>query len=349
MWKVFGFIPAAALCIGSSGAAGQAGDIKIYTGMCEPSGAVAFPEGTFGDRFIVANDEDNVLRAYSAAQGGAPLELTGADLDSALKPTPQREADLEGATWLNGKVFWIGSHSRNNDGELRDDRWQFFSTEIVDENGTLTVQLSPTSSLRMLLPAVAERDTLLKEKIALEVDEDRDLQPDKRGFNIEGLTAAADGRSVLIGLRSPLTASNEAIIITLSNPEDVLANGNNGQSTGTPEKKTSELMLGTIFRLDLKRRGIRSIEYPKALNEYLLVAGPIGGSEPYELYRWSGDEGDAPAPIDGSAGLIAAHPDFTPEAMIIDPAGTQVQLLSDDGDRCDEDAPEFRSIVVPIE
>ena len=43
-------------------------DLIEFSGMCDASAASRLGQG----EFVVANDEDNVLRVYSVAGGGAP-------------------------------------------------------------------------------------------------------------------------------------------------------------------------------------------------------------------------------------------------------------------------------------
>ncbi len=104
----------------------------VHRGMCEASAAVALPRA----RFIVANDEDNILRAYSTKTSAGPIRIKKGKLNKHLKLDPNDDddkVDFEGATTLNGKAYLIGSHSRSGKGKIRQSRWQFFSTTITDE------------------------------------------------------------------------------------------------------------------------------------------------------------------------------------------------------------------------
>jgi hypothetical protein len=232
-----------------------AADIVTYAGMCEPSGAVALPEASFDDMFVVANDEDNVLRAYRASEGGPPVREF--NLDMALEPTPEREADLEAATWLGGRAYWIGSHSRNNDGKLRKDRWQLFSTALSAGSGTVDIELQPLVSLHSLLDGISSLDSQLRDAIRLDEREVESLAPDNGGFNIEGMTVTSDGAGVLIGLRSPQVPRTpdpgrpdvvewDAVVIPFSNPVEAL--------DGASPK------VGPTIPVKLDGRGIRTME-----------------------------------------------------------------------------------------
>ena len=62
-----------------------------YPEICGASAAVAITD----DLFIVASDEDNVLRVYKRGTSDAPK---GFDLNSFLRPDDHPEADIEGGT-----------------------------------------------------------------------------------------------------------------------------------------------------------------------------------------------------------------------------------------------------------
>jgi hypothetical protein len=203
-------------------------------------------------------------------------------------------------------------------GKLREARWQFFSTTI-QINGP-SVQISPSPSYHDLLQAFAMLDPALSKSIQLDVKEKDTLAPESEGFNIEGMTAGADGHSILIGLRNPLSADKKALFISLKNPDAVVNQG-------------AKPLLGSLITLDLQGRGARSLEYSVGAQSYFIVAGPIDNDGVFELYRWSGREEDQAIAVDGSAAALAAIPDFHPEAMFIDSSGKNLHLISDDGDR----------------
>src|SRR5690349_10037117 len=93
---------------------------QVHFGMCDASAAIAMKASTF----LVANDEDNLLRLYPANQTGPALRNVNLEnfLKIDLSKPKRREADLEGAARLGDNVFWIASHSRNKDGEPRPNR-----------------------------------------------------------------------------------------------------------------------------------------------------------------------------------------------------------------------------------
>ena len=68
----------------------------VFTGMCDASAAVAIDAG----RFIVANDEDNILRVY-ARGGGAPLsEFDVSEFLGAQGKKKAKEKKTTGIGWF---------------------------------------------------------------------------------------------------------------------------------------------------------------------------------------------------------------------------------------------------------
>src|SRR5262245_32245849 len=107
-----------------------------YRGMCDASAAVSLNT----DLFVVANDEDNILRVYHRQPGGMPSAAF--DLTSFLrigKKSP--EADIEGSATIGDRVYWITSHGRNAKGKNAPNRERFFATTFTVTNGT--VKLTP--------------------------------------------------------------------------------------------------------------------------------------------------------------------------------------------------------------
>ncbi|HEX8663420.1 MAG TPA: DUF3616 domain-containing protein [Beijerinckiaceae bacterium] len=317
----------------------QFGEVITYKGICEPSGAVGFPAGTTDQIFIVANDETNSLKAYRAI-GGEPLDMLSGDLNKFLQLDDKKddnEADFEGAAWLNGRAYWIGSHSRSRKGNIRQARWQLFAARIsVGSNAPV---ITPTSEkpFKGLLPAISALDDRLKAKINLGQPKEEELAPDNKGFNIEGLTGHADGKSLLLGLRSPLLGdkADQAVLIPLENPEGVV-------------ERNEQPILREPILLDLGGRGVRSMEYSAAARAYLIVAGPAGDdSGTFELYTWTGEK-PSPTPVPGFSAALQKLDKFQPEAMVVDSTGKKIHLFSDDGDTCNKTAPAFRGVAITL-
>jgi hypothetical protein len=105
-------------------AAVPTGPTVEYRGMCDASAATAIS----ANEFIVANDEDNILRVYQRNQ---PNSLQNIELSPFLNINLHHpEADIEGVTRVGQRLFWITSHGRNNEGKLRPNRYRLFATDI---------------------------------------------------------------------------------------------------------------------------------------------------------------------------------------------------------------------------
>ena len=302
----------------SSAPAGQAGgelaltDRQQHGGVCSASGAVAVGSG----KFLVADDEDNCLRLYDAAPGGRPLQQF--ELDKFLKLEEKgKESDLEAATWLNGRVFWITSHGNNSEGEERLNRRRLFATTVREVGGKIEVE-PQGKPYRTLL-----NDLLTNPKFkALKLGQLSKKAPEKGGINIEGLTATPDNR-LLIGFRSPLLDEGKALLVTLRNPDEVV--------NATAPAAYDEPRL-----LDLGGLGVRSIEYIKERRAYLIIAGPDGSKGEFRLYEWQGGMAQ-PRQLASLSKLLSAHgideKEAGPEALFFDPRSGQVRILLDEGDR----------------
>jgi hypothetical protein len=102
--------------------------VTRYFGATDGSAGVAV-----GDSYFVgATDENNVLRLYSATDGFESFTLL--DLDFEFPPNKKgklREYDLEGATRIGSLIYFIGSHGRNGDGEMREQRQVLFAAKVT--------------------------------------------------------------------------------------------------------------------------------------------------------------------------------------------------------------------------
>jgi hypothetical protein len=272
-----------------------------YPGMCDPSAAQAISDGLF----IVASDEDNVLRVYARDNPGAPRRF---DLNSFLKPDEDHpEADIEGVTQIGERIFWIASHGRNRNGKFRPSRHRLFATKVTvdgDDVMVAPVGLPYTRLLEDLVqaPVLAKYDLESASKKAPE---------SKDGLNIEGLAATPQG-TLMIGFRNPIPGG-KALIVPLDNPQQVV--------------EGERAKLGPPIELSLKGLGIRSMEYRESRGRYLIAAGPYNDDGKVALFDWSGKPSDAAEPL-----LEQTFGDLTPEAMFLYPGDTTaVQFLSDDG------------------
>ena len=277
-----------------------------HSGSCDASGAIALDE----DRFIVASDEDNYLRVYSANESGAPLAIIDIN-DYFPNNLKKKEVDIEAATQLNGILYWITSHGRNKDGERKPLHHQFFANKITD-SGKPSLEKEGNSYTELVF-----KDMFLDERLKkYKLNEAEELAPKKEGgLNIEGLTATPNG-NLLIGFRNPIP-EGKALILPLTNPLELITKGKEVQAS-----------FGEPIELNLGGLGIRSIDYWQVYQVYLIIAGTYDSGNEFALYLWSGDRQDNPEKIES----INLPTDFRPEAVLFYPnRKNQFQLLSDDG------------------
>ena len=287
----------------------------LFYYAADASAAVALDS----ERFIMSDDEHNYLQVYCWDQPESePNKAT--DISSALTlDTEHPEADIEGATWFNNRIFWIGSHGRNKDGKYWESRYNFFATTIAPD-GSATVD----GVYDNLIDALIQYDQIwnlgLEAAIGtagghIKKNPIPDLAPKVNGLNIEGLCTTADGTKMLIGFRNP-RPNGDALVIPLANPEAVVLDG------ATP-------IFEAPILIDLNGLGIRSMEYSPGIGEYLIVAGSHKGGidEPIQyLYNYDFTVPDRDK-------LATFSDDITPEAIFQFPDANEINLLSDDGTR----------------
>lgn len=277
-----------------------------YRGMCDASAAVAVDE----ERFLVANDEDNILRLYHRDH---PDKVIGEfDVGSHLAVEPNEpESDMEGACVLGRRAYWITSHGRNKKDKVRQSRCRLFATEASGSGDDITV--SGVGKVYSSLLEDLTSDPRLARYLLAEASE---LAPKKEGaLNIEGLAATPTGQ-LLVAFRNPLRGG-KALIVPIENPTEVIDGGKRAR-------------LGAPIDLSLSPRGsplgIRAIEYDPTKKSYLIIAGSFEGGGKFALYDWPGGTG-TPRP---KGALDFGN--LNPEAVFVYPGETRrVQFLSDDG------------------
>lgn len=291
----------------------------IFRRIADASAGVALDEY----HFVVADDEDSVLRIYDIRDPDSePIAEPNFTQYLNLDPN-QPESDIEAATWFNGRIFWLASHSRNKNGKYYCSRYQFFATSVTGAapDFALTFDGNYTNLIDDIIAYDATWNLGLAAAIGVSdghIDETEipHLDPKQQGLNIEGLSVSADGTYMYIAFRNPHPAvadTNSALIIPLYNPEQVVLSGQPAD-------------LGPPILLDLAGLGIRSLEYSPTLAQFLLVAGShlSNDDSPIQyLYQY-----DMPAE---TLTLIRDFPLLTPEALFQFPGHIDIQLLSDDG------------------
>ncbi|WP_246356694.1 DUF3616 domain-containing protein [Pyxidicoccus fallax] len=270
----------------------------VFEGMCDASGAVALG----GEKFVVGDDEDNILRVYDAKRGGVPVQSVdlSPDLELPIKKKAP-ETDIEAATQLESLSFWLTSHGRNSSGKKQPSRLRFFATQETDA-GPKLVGRAYTHLLDDLLadPRLARFSLAQAEAL-----------PPKApgGLNIEGMTAMADGHSLIIGFRSPVP-EGKALVVPILNPKEMVRDGERAR-------------LGEPKLLDLGGLGIRSLSWWRG--RYLIISGGTASEATSRLFTWRGGD-DAPVEV-RDVDLTGLNPEafFTPETA------EEILLLSDDG------------------
>lgn len=302
-------------------------ETKIYKGMCDASAAVALNENTF----IVANDEDNYLRIFDKNK---PNELQRLKLSEIFKDKifdgSNLEIDLEGATLLGDKIFWIGSHSTSKNGKPRPSRLRLFAIK-TSSNAKGKFNIIPVGKIYTDLISELEKDARFKD---FKLKEARNIKPkDIGGLSIEALAATPEGH-LLIGFRNPLLGgkissekiliNGKSLIVELLNPLEVIE--------GKPANFAAPVVL------DLDGLGIRGMEYDKSQKRYAIIAGPYFDKQEVvsqnsklsesRLYLWSGKFNEKPQ-YQQKVDLAG----FNSETVFFYPQAKKgfIEILSDDG------------------
>jgi hypothetical protein len=289
----------------------------IYRGTSDASAAVAVSE----KMFIVADDENNVLRVYKTGASGLPV--FSYDLTQFLDIESEHpEADIEGATMIGDRIYWITSHGRNKDGKIRPNRYRFFATSVKVQNDNVTIRPEGIPCRTLIHSLIKSADSVRLElkratrfdAVNLTKQQRKNLAPKKDGLNIEGLCASPDGRIIYIGFRNPRPRS-KAIVVPLKNAEQII-------------ERAKPPIFGAPILWNLGGLGIRSMEYSHFHKVYFIVAGPHNGEPGFALYRWSGTKSVPPVLV---RELCLDESSFNPEALVTFKYSAGLLLLSDDG------------------
>lgn len=293
-------------------------EIVVMTHSSDASAIAWAGEGLL----VVADDEDNILRFHDPGREGAPLRVQ--DIHGALGIAPRDEnpeADLEGATRVGDRLYFITSHGRNRNGRERENRLRFAAFDLGPGGELAPVAPARPDLVHHLLEDPRYGGLGLHESTRfgedLRGDDRRRLAPKDEGFNIEGLSSTADGSTLFIGLRNPRpphpqTGAPHAVVATLLNADAFLADG-------APPR------FGPPLLWDLGGLGIRAMERDPAIDGHWIIAGPPDDGGPFVLYRW--DEHPAAVPR-RAAGL---PPGYAFESLVPLPDGSGLWLASDDG------------------
>jgi hypothetical protein len=285
------------------------GEEVTFNGACDASAAVALDSKTF----VVADDENNILRTYSLDRPGMPLAEfpMGRFLKTNVEKHP--EADIEACTRVGNRIYWIASHGRSKKGKWRRSRYLFFATKIVKRDGAYRIvpEGRPVRNLLeglLRIPGIGAE--LTKAVGVVGDDAPAALAPKASGMNIEGLTVSADGSVLYLGLRNP-RPGGRAILVPLQNAAALVMEG-------------AAAEFGKPLSLDLGGRGIRSIEYSPRHRCYFIAAGAHDNADTSAIYSWDGVAASAPV-------SVRRLGEMNPEAIAPVPGSDRLQIFSDDG------------------
>lgn len=275
---------------------------SFYSGCCDGSAGVALDK----DHFLVANDENNVLRVYE--RNGRQDPVTQVDLRKFLDlKKKNQESDIEGMTRIDTTVFIIASHSRSKDGDKEKGRRQMFALQF-----DLTSNQPHVRPFGQPYTKLHKRLEGLRSIPGLDWERAGDLGGDDIGaLNIEGLSATPDG-GLMIGFRTPVH-EDKAILLPLRNPLEVV--------------QGLEPIFGTPIQLNLGGIGIRGLE--QFAGTYVIATESDTGKTYPQLFAWDGQTPSVRR-------LFAQLPqNFNPESVLLfpDTGLSEIHVLSDDSNR----------------
>lgn len=302
---------------------------RVLMGSSDASTAIAVGDG----HLLVADDEKFDVRLYDATASGR--EVAHFPL-GALPPSGSggtTEMDAEASARQGDRIWWLGSHGNNKDGEIQTSRHSIYET-----------RLSGTGANAALVPTGMRYGGLRDDLIAWDNDHGarfglqaaaaNNQRPDPvDGFNIEGAEFSPDDSALYLGFRSPLVPKQpggEALIVPLTNLEALTA--------GTAVRAR----FGDPILLDLGGDSIREIR-KNARDEYLVLSAPAGpgpkNPAAQTLWAWNGEPDTAPRrlstqlPVDvepantSNAGAWEGIGEM-PERLV---PGADVRLIMDQG------------------
>ncbi|SOD27692.1 Ig-like domain-containing protein [Variovorax sp. YR752] len=297
-------------------------------GSSDASTAIALPDNFM----IVADDEANVLRVYPRG-GGAAVKEWSYELEG---PKLAKELDLEAGTRIGDTLYFTGSNSNKKDGaDAAADRSHLFAVKVSGTGAATAFDYVGQFSLleaQLIAWDTGNLHGLGANRFGFAVSAAAGIVPERvDGFSIEGMTSAPGDTALWLGFRAPQTGTQvraKALIVPLQNYAALMA--------GT----TTQATFGAPIELELGGRGIRSIDKGTD-GKYLIVAGPAGAAVPevdrnFALFAWDGNPNSAPVELSNDLDALRKETGGSFESTVEVPgpvtAGTQVQLLLDNGD-----------------
>jgi predicted extracellular nuclease len=284
-----------------------------------------------GGAMVVADDENNTLRVYDRDHSRYPTQTIDLRAAGLALPDgdPTREIDIEASARVGNTIYWVGSQGQNKDNKTRLNRQVLFTTTVSGTGPTATLTVG--GSYQKLRTDLVAWDVANGNALGLAAAANRAPEGDGGsgpGFNIEGAEFSADGSTLYVAFRGPLTSDGKAIIVPVTNPAALVAGNPTTGVTAT---------FGTPITWDLGGRGIRELRR-NATGQYLVIAGPpgagTGAAGEFRLYSWNGSATSAPVLRPASLDQLAAF--GKPEAIVSVPSpltdSSTIQLLGDSGD-----------------
>ena len=285
---------------------------------------------------FVGDDENQTIRLYH--RNGSSLPVSQFDMTAFLElPDVEdgqvREVDIEAATRVGNRIFWMGSHSHANIGEARTNRTRIWATDLGGSGAASALTyVGRYDNLKVDLIAWDKHNQHGKGSnyFGLEASDAEGVEPkapDGSGLSIEGLAMMPGSTNgAYVAFRAPIvpaTNRNYALIVPVLNYATL-------SISNDPE---GAAVFGAPIELDLYGRGIRSLE--GSSTNYLIVAGPAGATpgnypQDFRLYTWTGNSADQPQ--QRAADLSGLNPEGIVELPVAPwTSGTQFQILSDNG------------------
>ncbi len=316
----------------------NAATTRFHTGASDASTAIAVD----AEAMLVADDENQALRLYARGNSGLPAavfdftdQLGLTDLDDGFP----REVDIEASTRIGNRLFWTGSQGNARGGEARPNTRRIFATDLDGRGSNAS------------LAYAGRYDHLRDDLLAWDAGNGHGFGADylgfvaasqpgvlpttATGFNIEGLSVAADGSSAYLAFRAPLMppdARNRALVVPVRNLDALVT----GAAPGSLAAGSAQF--GAPIFLDLGGRSIRSMER-NAAGQFLIVAGPVGGDagaapNDFRLFQWSGAAGQQPLDLGSELGkrLVGGSYEAIVEVPELAAAESVIELLVDNGD-----------------
>ena len=296
---------------------------SYYFGASDASAAIDVGDGYV----VVADDESQTLRLYERGGNAYPVKEFDFARDSGFG-----EVDLESATRRGDTIYWLGSYGNSSSsGDARPERRTLFTTTVTGSGADTELTFGTL---------YAQTESLFADLVAWDANNGHGLgenalkftaatQPGvfpfaPNGFGIEGFEFGPGSSSVgYLGFRGPsitVDGAQRGLIVPVNNFEQVVA-------------QAAKAEFGAPILLDLGGRTIRDIR-KNANDDYLIVAGPIGG-EGWALYTWNGRP-DSAAVFNRDLPTLNSNLGGAWEAIVAVPdrlaAGAEVALITDSGD-----------------